>query len=191
MEKNNWDLSVAIAYSTACWLALSIPWFVLEKKRPGISIPPGLNIVTVGFWQLYEAGSQIWQLKQTVIFLIGYFWIGDSLNTTVTVIATLQYQGVSYNTLTLTYMLIVFIFTQAVGIGGFSLIQKHFQLSGKTMFIAVVIFIVLLDGWGMVGNWSDDFGFRSTWEFWAYGALYGLVLSSVHGIVTRKSSLAP
>ncbi|KAJ2975696.1 hypothetical protein NQ176_g5379 [Zarea fungicola] len=176
VEKNNWGLSVAIVYSTACWLALSIGWFVLEKKRPGMTVPPGLNIVTVGFWQLYEAGSQIWQLKQTVIFLIGYFWLGDSLNTTVTVIATLQYQVVSYNTLTLTYMLIVGIFTQAVGIGGFWLLQKYFKISAKTMFIAVVIFIVLLDGWGMIGNWSDDFGFHSTWEFWAYGALYGLLV---------------
>ena len=165
---NNWGLSVLITFATAAWLALSLPWFVLEKKRPGLRIPAGLNIVTVGFWQLYEAGSQLWQLKQSVIYLVGYFLLGDSLNTTVTVIATLQNQVVSYNTLTLTYLLIVGIFTQAVGIGSFWLIQKYFKLSAKTMFNAVMVFIVLLDSWGMVGNWTGRFGFHNKWEIWMY-----------------------
>lgn len=43
---------------------------------------------------------------------IGYFLLGDSLNTTVTVIATLQNSIVAYNTLELTYLLIVGIAAQ-------------------------------------------------------------------------------
>jgi hypothetical protein len=43
---------------------------------------------------------------------IGYFLLGDSLNTTVTVIATLQNSIVAYNTLQLTYLLIVGIAAQ-------------------------------------------------------------------------------
>lgn len=42
----------------------------------------------------------------------GYFLLGDSLNTTVTVIATLQNSIVAYNTLELTYLLIVGIAAQ-------------------------------------------------------------------------------
>jgi hypothetical protein len=42
----------------------------------------------------------------------GYFLLGDSLNTTVTVIATLQNSVVAYNTLQLTYLLIVGIAAQ-------------------------------------------------------------------------------
>ncbi|PTB64706.1 hypothetical protein BBK36DRAFT_1123542 [Trichoderma citrinoviride] len=171
---NNWGLSVLIAFATAVWLALSIPWFFVEKSRPGMKIPPGYNIVTVGFWQLYEALTQIRQLKQSLIFLAGYFLLGDSLNTTVTVISTLQNQVVSYNTLTLTYLLIVGIVAQAVGIGAFWLIQKKFNLSAKTMFNAVMVSIILLDGWGMIGNWTDKFGFHNEWEVWVYQAFYGL-----------------
>lgn len=48
--------------------------------------------------------------------LVFYFLMSDVLNTTVTVISTLQYALVSYNTLTLTYLLIVGIFTQGLGI---------------------------------------------------------------------------
>lgn len=171
---NNWGLSVLIAFATAVWLVLSLPWFFVEKKRPGMKIPAGYNIVTVGFWQLYEAMAQIRQLKQSLIFLAGYFLLGDSLNTTVTVISTLQNQVVSYNTLTLTYLLIVGIVAQAVGIGAFWLVQKRFNLSAKTMFNGVMVSIILLDGWGMIGNWTDKFGFHNEWEVWVYQAFYGL-----------------
>jgi len=69
---NDWGLSVLIAYCTGWWVLLAIPWFVLEKHRPGQSIPAGLNIVTVLPWTLWRAVVQIWELKQTLLYLIGY-----------------------------------------------------------------------------------------------------------------------
>ena len=42
----------------------------------------------------------------------GYFLLGDSLNTTVTVVATLQNTVVEYDALKLAYLLIVGIFAQ-------------------------------------------------------------------------------
>ncbi|GAP85522.1 putative autophagy protein [Rosellinia necatrix] len=173
-EANNWGLSVLIAFATAVWLVLSIPWFLIEKKRPGLKIPPGKNIITVGIWQLGEALTKIWHLKQSLIYLVGYFLLGDSLNTTVTVIGTLQYEVVSYDTLTLTYLLIVGIGAQAIGIGVYWWLQKHYHLSAKMMFNLVMLGIILLDGWGMIGNWTNSFGFHHVWEIWLYQAFYGL-----------------
>jgi hypothetical protein len=49
-QKNNWGLSVLIAFATGVWLLLALPWFALEKKRPGQD--PGMNIVIAGFWQV-------------------------------------------------------------------------------------------------------------------------------------------
>ncbi|EXJ94621.1 hypothetical protein A1O1_03017 [Capronia coronata CBS 617.96] len=171
---NLWGLSVLIAYATGVWVLLSIPWFILEKRRPGQKLPAGMNIISVGFWNLYRAFTQIWELKQSLLYLIGYFLLGDSLNTTVTVIGTLQNSVVSYNTLTLTYLLIVGIAAQLIGIFGFWTIQKRYGLSTKNMFDAVMIGIVLLDGWGMVGIWQSNFGFHHAWEFWLYQVFYGL-----------------
>ena len=68
---NLWGLSVLIAYCTGWWVILGIPWFFLEKKRPGQKLPPGMNMVSVGFWTLYRACIQIWKLKQSLIYLIG------------------------------------------------------------------------------------------------------------------------
>lgn len=101
--------------------------------------------------------------------------LGDSLNTTVTVIATLQNQVVEYSTLDLTYLLLVGIGTQAIGIYLFWFVQRRFELSTKVMFNAVVVCVVLLDGWGMVGIWQQHFGFHNRWEFWLYQGFYGLL----------------
>ncbi|KAJ8118940.1 hypothetical protein ONZ43_g3894 [Nemania bipapillata] len=173
-EANNWGLSVLIAFATAVWLVLSIPWFLVEKRRPGLRIPPGKNIISVGFWQLKEALTKIWHLKQSLIYLVGYFLLGDSLNTTVTVIGTLQNEVVSYDTLTLTYLLIVGIVAQGIGIAAYWWLQKRYQISAKMMFNIVMVGIILLDGWGMIGNWTNNFGFHHVWEIWVYQAFYGL-----------------
>ncbi|KAK5031185.1 hypothetical protein LTS07_004920 [Exophiala sideris] len=171
---NLWGLSVLIAYATGVWILLAIPWFILEKKRPGQMLPPGMNLVSVGFWNIWRALVQIWELKQSLLYLIGYFLLGDTLNTTVTVIATLQNSVVSYNTLTLTYLLIVGIAAQGIGIWCYWLIQKRFRLSTKTMFDFVMLGILLLDGWGMIGIWTQRFGFHNEWEFWLYQVIYGI-----------------
>jgi hypothetical protein len=36
-------------------------------------LPPNMNIVSVGFWQLYRACKQIWRLKQSLLYLVGEF----------------------------------------------------------------------------------------------------------------------
>lgn len=70
-ENNLWGLSVLIAYATGIWLVLAVPWILLEKRRPGQKPPVGMNIVSVGLWNIYRAVVQIWELKQTLLYLIG------------------------------------------------------------------------------------------------------------------------
>ncbi|KIW89364.1 uncharacterized protein Z519_10218 [Cladophialophora bantiana CBS 173.52] len=156
---NLWGLSVLIAYATGVWIVLAIPWFILEKRRLGQKLPPGTNIISVGFWNIWRALVRIWELKQSLLCLIGYFLLGDSLNTTVTVIATLQNSVISYSTLTLTYLLIVGIVAQGAGILAYWLIQKRSGFSTKSMFNAVMLGVLILDGWGVIGIWSQSFGF--------------------------------
>lgn len=91
-----------------------------------------------------------------------------------TVIITLQSEIVAYNALQLTYLLMINVAGQAVGIWSFWHIQKRFGFSTKTMFTAVAIAIVITNGWGMIGIWSQRFGFHNTWEVWLYQAYYGI-----------------
>lgn len=75
-ERNNWGLSVLIAFATGCWLLLALPWFGLEKRRPGQD--PGMNIIVAGLWQLWRAVTHVWQLKQSLFYLIGKSFSGIS-----------------------------------------------------------------------------------------------------------------
>ncbi|KAI4254989.1 MAG: hypothetical protein L6R42_006963 [Xanthoria sp. 1 TBL-2021] len=116
-----------------------------------------MNIVTAGFWQLYRAITQTWRRNQSLVYLIGYFLLGDSLKTTVTVIAILQNSIAEYDTLTLTHLLLVGIAAQAVGIYTFWWIQQKFAFGTKTMFTAAMISIIVLDAWGKIGIWTQKF----------------------------------
>lgn len=70
---NNWGLSVTIAFGSAIWLVVSVPWFFLEKRRPGQD-PGKRSIVVAGLWQILHAAKAIWKLKQSLIYLIGMAW---------------------------------------------------------------------------------------------------------------------
>ena len=41
---NNYGLSVLIAFATGVWVLLALPWFIIEKRRPGQSLPPNMNM---------------------------------------------------------------------------------------------------------------------------------------------------
>ncbi|KIJ07753.1 hypothetical protein PAXINDRAFT_164557 [Paxillus involutus ATCC 200175] len=132
-ENNTRAFSALIAFSGAVWLICALPWFFIEKHRPGLSLPPGSSLLTIGFRQTYVAIRECLRLKQTFLYLIFYFLMGDVLNTTVTVIGTLQNSVVSYSTFQLTLLLIVGILTQAFGIYGFWLVQKAYKISTKAV----------------------------------------------------------
>ncbi|KAI9653669.1 MAG: hypothetical protein M1831_005697 [Alyxoria varia] len=170
-EQNTWGLSVLIAFASGVWLLLSVPWFVLEKRRPGMSTG-NMNIALAGLWQLRRAVTKIVQLRQTLYYLVGYFLLGDCLNTSVTVIQTLQNSVAEYSTLSLTYLLLVGIASQAVGIYSFWYIQRRFRLSTKTMFNVIAVAIAILDGWGLVGVFTQRFGFHHRWELWLFQIYY-------------------
>ncbi|KAL8669827.1 MAG: hypothetical protein Q9168_005606 [Polycauliona sp. 1 TL-2023] len=172
---NNWGFSAIIAFGSAIWLVTSLPWFFLEKRRPGQD-PGKRSIIIAGFWQLWHACQAIWQLRQSLIYLVGYFLLGDSLNTSITVIYTLQAEVVAYDTLTLTYLLIVAITAQGIGIYVFWWVHRRFQLSTKTVFDFIAAAIVGLDVWGMIGIWTPKFGFKNKWEFWLFQVYYGGII---------------
>ncbi|CAF9918060.1 MAG: hypothetical protein ALECFALPRED_000512 [Alectoria fallacina] len=124
---NNWGLSVLIAWSSTFWLVLAIPWFVLEKRRPGQPLPPGKTIVTAGLWQIYRAAVHIWRLKQSLAYLIGTFTPENFRD----------------------------VVAQTIGIYVFMHAQCRWSLSTKTMLNAVAVSIIALDVYGMLGVWTQ------------------------------------
>ncbi|KAI0636058.1 autophagy-related protein 22-like protein [Trametes polyzona] len=175
-ENNTKAFSALIAFSGGVWLLCALPWFFLEQRRPGLALPRGASMLTIGFKQTVVAFRECLRLKQTFLYLIFYFLMGDVLNTTVTVIGTLQNSVVSYSTLQLTLLLIVGIVTQGLGIYLFWLVQKRFQIPTKTMLCFNVFWILVLTIWGLIGIHTNKFGFKHVWEIWLYQAYYGLMV---------------
>ncbi|EJD06852.1 uncharacterized protein FOMMEDRAFT_75769 [Fomitiporia mediterranea MF3/22] len=166
-ENNTKAFSVLIAFAGGVWALCALPWFFIEKRRPGLTLPPGTSLLTVGFRQTYVALLECMRLKQTFLYLIFYFIMGDVLNTTVVV---------SYSTLQLTLLLIVGIVAQGLGIYLFWIVQKRYKISTKAMLSFNVIWIILLTIWGLIGVHTNKFGFKHIWEVWLYQAYYGLMV---------------
>ncbi|KAJ7865661.1 autophagy-related protein 22-like protein [Mycena olivaceomarginata] len=164
-ENNTKAFSILIAFSGAVWLVCALP------GRPGLRLPPGTSLLTIGFKQTYVAFRECLRLKQTFLYLVFYFLMGDVLNTTVTVVGTLQNSIVAYSTLQLTLLLIVGIVAQGLGIYVFWLVQKRFKISTKAMLSFNILTI-----WGLIGVHTDKFGFKHVWEIWVYQAFYGLMV---------------
>jgi hypothetical protein len=51
----------------------AIPWFIVEKRRPGLAMPPGASLATIGFKQTFVALRECLRLKQTFLYLAFYF----------------------------------------------------------------------------------------------------------------------
>ncbi|CBQ73374.1 related to AUT4-breakdown of autophagic vesicles inside the vacuole [Sporisorium reilianum SRZ2] len=171
---NTTALSAVVAFSAGAWVLCAIPWFVLEKHRPGQPLPPGTNYFTAAVKQAFLAAKHLRRLRQTLIYLVFYFLFSDALNTTVTVIATLQNNVVSFSTTKLNLLLIVGIAAQGAGIYAFWLVQKRWKLSTLFMFCWVVFFTIVMQAWGFVGIFTQRIGFHHEWEAFAYQAYYGL-----------------
>jgi len=95
VENNTKAFNVLLAFSGGIWLLCAIPWFIVEKRRPGLDLPSGASLLTIGFKQTFFTFRECFRLKQTFLYLVFYFLMGDVLNTTSTVVATLQNSIVS------------------------------------------------------------------------------------------------
>lgn len=56
-----------------CIVLCALPWFIFEKRRPGLKLPPGASFLTIGLKQAYVALRECLRLKQTFLYLIFYF----------------------------------------------------------------------------------------------------------------------
>lgn len=103
--------------------------------------------------------------------------MGDSLNTTITVVVTLQSEVMKYDFISLNYLNMVGWGAQFFGIYAAWHLQRKYNISSRTMWIAVSFCIVVLDVWGMIGIWNQRIGYHNTWEFWLFQVWWGLAVS--------------
>lgn len=91
VENNTMAFSVLLAFSGGVWCSFprwfkgscksytsftvlcAIPWFIFEKRRPGLDLPPEASLFTIGFKQTFATFRECLRLKQTFLYLVFYF----------------------------------------------------------------------------------------------------------------------
>lgn len=178
VQQNNWGYSVSVAVVTGWWIILAIPWFFWEKKRPGPKLPAGDNYLTFGFKQTWFALKEAWTIKQTFFYLVAYFLLADGINTTITLVAIAQTDAVQFSATQNTYLIMVQGGSAVIGIYVCYELQKFFNLRTKSVLQALNFGCLLLPLWGMIGIWTNKFGYHNLWEFWLFQSVNGFSIGA-------------
>ncbi|THH07184.1 hypothetical protein EW145_g3561 [Phellinidium pouzarii] len=181
-----------IVLTNAYWVITGIWWFVFQQPRPGPSLPKGEHYITVGWKQIWQAVKLWRQVPYTFVYLFSFFLLADGLNTTGTLISICQNDKFSFSFLQNTYLGLAQAITSTMSTLGFWYIQKYWKISTKKMFIVTNVVTILIPLWGMIGIWTQKFGFHNVWEFWAYNVVFGIFQAPYYAFSqTMMAELSP
>jgi len=136
--------------------------------------------------------KQYKKLPYTFIYLFAFFLLADGLNTTGTLVLICQNDKFNFSFLQNTYLGLAQAITSTASTLGFWYIQRYWKISTKKMFVVTNVVTVLIPLWGMIGMWTDKFGFHNVWEFWAYNVVFGLFQAPYYAFSqTMMAELSP
>ncbi|KAI0700603.1 MFS general substrate transporter [Cytidiella melzeri] len=174
------------------WVILGIWWFIFQQPRPGPPLPKGEHYLTIGWKQIWHALKQYKKLPYTFIYLFAFFLLADGLNTTGTLVSICQNDKFQFSFLQNTYLGLAQAITSTASTLGFWYIQKWFKIGTKPMFVVTNVVTIFIPLWGMIGLWTDKFGFHNRWEFWAYNVVFGLFQAPYYAFSqTMMAELTP
>jgi len=181
-----------IVLTNAYWVLLGIWWYIFQQPRPGPSLPKGEHYLTIGWKQIWEASKQYKKLPYTFIYLFAFFLLADGLNTTGTLVSICQNDKFSFSFLQNTYLGLSQAITSTISTLGFWYIQRYWKISTKRMFVVTNVVTIFIPLWGMIGIWTQRFGFHNAWEFWAYNVVFGLFQAPYYAFSqTMMAELSP
>ncbi|KII94730.1 hypothetical protein PLICRDRAFT_33542 [Plicaturopsis crispa FD-325 SS-3] len=181
-----------IVLTNGYWVLTGIWWFIFQQPRPGPALPKGEHYITIGWKQIWEAFQQYKKLPYTFIYLFAFFLLADGLNTTGTLVSICQNDKFNFSFLYNTYLGLAQAITSTISTLGFWYIQRYWKISTKKMFVVTNVVTILIPLWGMIGIWTEKFGFHNVWEFWAYNVLFGLFQAPYYAFSqTMMAELTP
>jgi len=122
--------------------------------------------------------KEAWTIKQTFFYLVAYFLLADGINTTITLVAIAQTDAVAFSATENTYLIMVQGGSAVVGIYVCYELQKFFNLRTKSVLQALNFGCLLLPLWGMIGIWTNKFGYHNLWEFWLFQSVNGFSIGA-------------
>jgi MFS-type transporter involved in bile tolerance (Atg22 family) len=192
LKRNPKADNYVIVLTTGYWVLSGIWWFIFQQPRPGPKLPKGESYLIIGWKQIFVALKECKRLPYTFIYMFAVFIISDGLGTTSTLVSICQNEQFMFSFLQNTYLYLVQVVTCAASIVATWYIQRHWEIDVKTIYLTVTTLGTLFPLWGVIGLWTDKFGFHNAWEFWVYNALAGLVIGPSYSFTqTMMSELTP
>ncbi|KIY52192.1 MFS general substrate transporter [Fistulina hepatica ATCC 64428] len=192
LQNNSKVDNYVIVLTTAYWVLTGIWWFIFQQPRPGPPLPKGQHYVTIGWKQIRTAMKQVKKLPYTFVYLFSFFLLADGLNTTGTLISICQNDKFNFSFLQNTYLGLAQAIPSTLSTFGFWYIQRSWKISTKKMFIVTNVVTILIPLWGMIGIWTNSFGFHNVWEYWAYNCVFGIFQAPYYAYAqTMMAELTP
>ncbi|KAF8841545.1 MFS general substrate transporter [Paxillus ammoniavirescens] len=181
-----------LALDNSYWVLLGIWWFIYQLPRPSPPLPKGENYFTIGWKQIWAAVKTYKHMPYTFVYLVAFFLLADGLNTAGTLVAICQNDKFKFSFLQSTYLGLSQAITSTISTFGFWYIQRYWKISTKKMFVVTNVVTILIPLWGMIGIWTNKFGFHNAWEFWAYNIVSGLFQAPYYAFSqTMMAELSP
>ena len=170
------SLAVRISFLLAAlwWGGFALITFSLLKTRGAArEIPAGENFLSVAVKEIFGTFRELFRLKHTLQFLIGYLLYNDGIQTVITVSSLYIAQELFVNKglpEDNAFLLEIFLVAQAfamIGSFAFEFVAKQINTKNAILLSLVIWTIVVIFAYAAL---------RETWQAWILGAGIGFVL---------------
>ncbi|KAH8894151.1 putative autophagy protein [Thozetella sp. PMI_491] len=157
---------VLMGYFGIITVICTVPFFIVQKHRPGQQLPDGAKWWLVGPQQVWSAMKSASKLKQCLLYLLAYFMLQETFGTYFNVTGILQNEIINYSPLMLNAMSLTADLAGGSGTVFVLLLQKKFRFSVKAGVFYGACMTLIPSLWGGIGYFTNTIGFHHVWEFW-------------------------
>ena len=163
------------------WLVFSFIFFFTVKDEPGrahdSSEGPFVLQGLLSTWRLLKHAAK---KKNTIAFIIIYFFYSDSYSTIGTVGILFGQTELCMSDIELGILAVEVVAFCAIGLYGSLWMKNKWKLTTKTMIIISLSFYAFLSAWGILGIWSEvPIGLKNPWDMYVFALLHGIALGPV------------
>jgi UMF1 family MFS transporter len=171
---------ISMLAASLSWGIFAVITFYLVKSRGATKkVPPGQNIVTIGFFEVFKTLKDFLKLRYTLLFLIGYLFYNDGIQTVInqSSVFIAQELFVSRGLETdQSFLLFIFLIAQISALAG----SMAFEYIARFLGAKYTVIICLLIWCGIV-IFAFAF-FETKTQALVMGACIGLVLGSTQAL---------
>ena len=158
--------NVLLGYFGAITVICTVPYLILQKRRPGQQLPAGASYLTAGPKQVWSAMRHARNLKHCMLYLIAWCCLQESWGTWYTIVGILQNEVIDYSPLKLNALSLVADLAGGSGTIMMWFLQKRYRFSVQTALRFGACMTVPPCLYGGIGMFTNKIGFHNTWEFW-------------------------